>query len=191
MLQNGDTVQLVDNTKVFRDVPADFWGADAIGFVTSRELFGGTGEGIFSPDANMSRAMMVTVLARLEGVDTTSGSVWYEAGRTWAMEAGISDGSNMEGSLTREQLAAMLYRYAEYQGCRMDWEDTALEAFTDAETVSDWAVDAMRWATTAGILTGSNGALKPQGYATRAQVAAMLQRYMEYYFFNGSADKAE
>lgn len=191
MLQNGDTVQLVDNTKVFRDVPAEFWGADAIGFVTSRELFGGTGENIFSPDANMSRAMMVTVLARLEGVDTTDGSVWYEAGREWAMEAGISDGSNMEGSLTREQLAAMLYRYAEYKGCRMDREDAALEAFADAETVSDWAEEPMSWATTAGILTGTNGALKPQGNATRAQVAAMLQRYMEYYFFNGSADKAE
>ena len=172
-LSDGDIVKIVDNAKVFSDVPSNFWGKDAIAFATSHELFSGTGENTFAPNANMSRAMIVTVLARLEGVDTTTGTTWYEAGRQWAMETGISDGTNMDGYLTREQLAAMLYRYAGESAV-----NGQITGFCDTASVSEWAVDAMTWAVSNGIITGSDGALNPQGLATRAQVAAMLQRFI-------------
>ena len=121
----------------------------------------------------MSRAMIVTVLARLEGVDTATGSTWYEAGRQWAMEQGISDGSNMEGNLTREQIATMLYRYAGSPAV-----SGTITGFTDGDSVSSWATDAMIWAVDNGIIVGSNGSINAQGLTTRAQVAAMLKRFL-------------
>lgn len=173
-LFDDDTVKIVDNSKEFDDVPDSFWGADAVDFVTSRELFNGTSATQFTPNGEMTRAMIVTVLARLEGVDTTTGSTWYEAGQQWAMEQGISDGTNMLGSLTREQLAAMLYRYA---GSPV--VNGTITGFDDAASVSSWAMDAMTWAVQNGILAGSNGNLNPQGNATRAEVATMLMRFIE------------
>lgn len=94
-LSDGDTVKVVDNSKTFDDVSDNYWGAEAVDFATSRELFLGTSETTFAPDTAMTRAMIVTVLARFEGVDTTTGDTWYEAGQQWAMQNGISDGSNM------------------------------------------------------------------------------------------------
>ena len=173
-LFDDDTVKIVDNSKEFDDVPDSFWGADAVDFVTSRELFNGTSATQFTPNGEMTRAMIVTVLARLEGVDTTTGSTWYEAGQQWAMEQGISDGTNMLGSLTREQLAAMLYRYAGSPAV-----NGTITGFDDAASVSSWAMDAMTWAVQNGILAGSNGNLNPQGNATRAEVATMLMRFIE------------
>lgn len=171
-LKDGDTVKIVDNSKTFADVPASFWGADAVAFATSRELFNGTSDTSFSPNAEMTRAMIVTVLARLEGVDTSKGATWYEAGQQWAMENGISDGTNMMGSLTREQLAAMLYRYAGSSAVNGE-----ITGFSDTAKISDWAEDAMLWAVQNGIIVGSNGVLNPQGKATRAEVATMLMRF--------------
>ena len=171
-LSDGDTVKIVDNSKDFADVSEDYWGADAVAFATSRELFTGTSAATFSPDAATTRAMIVTVLARLEDVDTTDGSTWYEAGQQWAMENGISDGTNMEGYLTREQLAAMLYRYAGSPAV-----SGSLSAYPDAAQVSDWARDAMLWATENGIINGIGGKLCPKDGATRAQLAAMLMRF--------------
>lgn len=171
----GDRIKIVDNSKHFADVPDSFWGADAVDFVTSRELFNGTGATTFSPDTAMSRAMFVTVLARGEGVDTTVGDTWYAAGRQWAMDKGISDGSDMERSLTREQLATMLWRYAgspAVSGSLMD--------FADADSVSDYAQTAMVWAVQQGLITGTTPTtLSPQGLATRAQVATILMRFYE------------
>ena len=172
-LSDGDTVKIVDSNKDFADVPGSFWGADAVDFATSHELFNGTSATSFSPNAAMTRGMIVTVLSRLEGVDTTKGSTWYEAGRQWSMENGISDGTNMEGSLTREQLATMLYRYAGSPAV-----SGTITGFVDAASVSDWALDAMSWAVENGIITGSNGKLNPQNNATRAEVAAMLMRFI-------------
>ena len=173
-LSDGDTVKIVDSSKDFADVPGSFWGADAVDFATSHELFNGTSATSFSPNAAMTRGMIVTVLARLEGVDTTKGSTWYEAGRQWSMENGISDGTNMEGSLTREQLATMLYRYAGSPAV-----SGTITGFVDAASVSDWALDAMTWAVENGIITGSNGKLNPRNNATRAEVAAMLMRFIQ------------
>ena len=173
-LSDGDTVKIVDNSKRFTDVPVGYWGADAVNFAASRELFGGTSATTFSPDAAMTRAMFVTVLARLEGVDTDTGSTWYEAGQQWAMAHGISDGSNLDQALTREQLATMLYRYAGSPAI-----SGSLSSNADGAAVSDWAKTAMIWAVEGGLITGTGSGLQPQGTATRAQVATILMRFLE------------
>ena len=122
----------------------------------------------------MNRAMLMTVLARLDGKDTSGGSIWYEKGMDWAKANGVSDGTNPENVITREQLAAMMYRYA---GSPATSE--SLDGFTDNSAVSDYAADAMRWAVEQGIISGmGDGTLAPQGDATRAQVAAMLTNFI-------------
>lgn len=175
-LKDGDTVKIVDNSKSFYDVSSYYWGADAIDFATSREIFAGTSGTTFSPDLSMNRAMIVTVLAAYEGVNTTSTSgVWYDVGRQWAMEQGISDGTNMNDSLTREQLATMLWRYA---GSPI--AGSSLSGYVDSGDVSGYAAQAMAWAVENGLISGMNGnALAPQGTATRAQVATILMRFVE------------
>ena len=180
-LSGGETVKLVDNTKTFADVAGSFWGAEAVTFVTSRELFQGTGAATFDPNAPMDRAMIVTVLARLDGVDTTTGGAWYEAGAQWAMSNGISDGSGLDQNLTREQLATMLYRYAQYKGYDVSaGEDANILSYADAFDVSEYAIPAMQWACGAGVISGKDGALDPAGSATRAEVAAMLMRFCQF-----------
>lgn len=117
---------------------------------------------------------------RLEGVDTSTGDIWYEAGRDWAMEAGISDGTDMDGTLTREQLATMLYRYAQSKGQGFTGAWAFQLDYPDADAVSDYAYEAMCWTTMHGIINGmGDGSLAPQGQATRAQVATMLMRFIE------------
>ena len=179
-LSDGDTVKVVDNSKTFDDVSDNYWGAEAVDFATSRELFAGTGASTFSPDTPMTRGMFVTVLARFEGVDTTTGSTWYEAGRQWAMQNGVSDGTNMDASLTREQLATMFYRYAQSKGYDTTQGGMAIREYADFEQISDYAVEAMTWAVNTGLISGtSTTTLSPQGPATRAQVATILMRYIE------------
>ena len=176
-LSGGETVKLVDNSKSFSDVTSDFWGADAVAFASSRELFNGTSATDFSPNAPMDRAMIVTVLARLDGADTTTGDTWYAAGAQWAVASGISDGSGLDQNLTREQLATMLYRYAQYKGCNVSGGGSIL-SYPDAGSVSGYALEAMQWACGAGIIGGKNGLLDPAGNATRAEVATMLMRFV-------------
>ena len=179
-LADGDTVKVVENSKDFADVPDSYWGADAVDFATSRELFNGTSETAFTPDGAMNRAMIVTVLARYEGVDTSVGDTWYDAGRDWAMEAGISDGTDMDGTLTREQLATMLYRYAQSKGYDVSiGEETNILSYVDALDISEYAMPAMQWACGAGIMEGADGRLSPQDEATRVQVATMLMRFIQ------------
>lgn len=174
-LSDGDTVKVVDNSKTFDDVAENYWGAEAVVFASSRELFVGTSATTFAPDTAMTRAMIVTVLARFEGVDTTTGSTWYEAGQQWAMENGVSDGTNMDQSLTREQLATMLWRYAGSPSVSDN-----LSGYTDAGTVSSYAQQAMAWCVEQGIICGTTTTtLSPQSPATRAQVATILMRYIE------------
>ena len=122
----------------------------------------------------MTRAMIVTVLARLEGVDT-SGDPWYEAGQQWAMENGVSDGTNMDASLTREQLVTMLWRYAGSPSVSDN-----LSGYTDADTVSSYAQQVMTWCVEHGIIGGTTTTtLSPQAEVTRAQVATILMRFIE------------
>ena len=179
-LSDGDTVKVVDNSKTFDDVADNYWGAEAVDFAVSRELFAGTSATTFAPDTAMTRAMIVTVLARFEGVDTTTGSTWYEAGQQWAMENGVSDGTNMDASLTREQLATMLYRYAQSKGYDTTQGGMAVREYADFEQISDYAVEAMTWAVNTGLISGtSTTTLSPQGEATRAQVATILMWFIE------------
>ena len=178
-LSAGETVKIMDNTKTFADVADTFWGADAVAFVSSRELFNGTSASDFAPNTAMDRAMIVTVLARLDGVDTTAGSTWYEAGVQWAVSSGISDGSGLDQNLTREQLATMLYRYAQYKGYDVSvGENTNILSYSDVSSVSEYATEAMQWACGAGIIGGKDGLLDPAGNATRAEVATMLMRFV-------------
>lgn len=157
----------------FKDVPQNSWFASAVQYVTSNSLMNGTSTTVFSPSATMSRGMLMTVLARYAGESTEGGTVWYEKGMNWAKNKGISDGSAPNRNITREQLAAMLYRYAGEPDGAAD-----LSAYTDAGSVSAYAEKAVQWCVKNGILTGkTSSTLAPKATATRAECAAMLQRF--------------
>lgn len=157
----------------FKDVPQNSWFASAVQYVTSNSLMNGTSTTAFSPSATMSRGMLMTVLARYAGESTEGGTVWYEKGMNWAKNKGISDGSAPNRNITREQLAAMLYRYAGEPDGAAD-----LSAYTDAGAVSAYAEKAVQWCVKNGILTGkTSSTLAPKATATRAECAAMLQRF--------------
>ena len=166
-------------TLPFADVNANSWYYSGVKFAYEKGLMNGTGNGTFSPNADTTRGMIVTMLARLEG-QNTSGTPWYAASQKWAMDNGISDGTNMTGAITREQFAAILYRYAKQKGYDIS-KSADLNGFADANTVSAYATDAMRWAVASGLIQGSNSKLNPKGSATRAQVATILMRFMELY----------
>lgn len=165
----------------FTDVTSGSWYYDGVKYVCDNGLMNGTSANEFNPNANTTRSMIVTILARMEGVNTSGGATWYAAGREWAMGAGISDGTNMTGKITREQLAAMLYRYAKLKGYDVS-ASADISGYTDASGVSGWATDAMRWAVSAGLINGRTATtLAPQGNATRAEVASILMRFMQKY----------
>lgn len=159
----------------FTDVTSTDWFYSDVKYAYETGLMTGTSADAFSPEAPVTRGMVMTILARREGIRTDRYTPWYAAGCEWAKANGISDGSNPEAPVTREQLAAMLYRYAALKGRDL----TAGENlnFTDASDVSAYALPALQWATGEKILTGSNGALNPQATATRAHLAAILHRY--------------
>lgn len=159
----------------FTDVWRGDWYYDGVRYVYDNDLMNGTSGTEFSPNAATTRGMIVTILARMDGVNT-SGTPWFEAGREWAMRNGISDGTNMEGKITREQLAAMLTRYAALKNRDVS-AIASISAYADASNVSNWAVDAMRWAVGEGLIQGSNNTLRPQSNATRAEVATILMRF--------------
>ena len=158
----------------FVDVRTGDWFYDAVAYVYANGLMDGTSATTFEPNANMTRAMVWAILARIDG-ETVTGTNWLETARTWAMANGVSDGENANGYVTREQLATMLWRFA--------GEPTSaysLSAYTDASSVSDYAETAMAWAVENGIITGmTDTTIEPQGTATRAQCAAMLMRFIE------------
>ena len=160
--------------KTFVDVAKSDWFADAVAYVTDKGLMNGTGSDTFSPNASTTRGMLMTVLARYAGEDTTGSTPWYQKGMEWAKANGVSDGTNPEVNITREQLVTMLYRYAGSPKA-----NGSLDSFSDAASVSSYAVNAMQWAVENGIVNGSNGKLNPQDNATRAEVAAILMRFCE------------
>lgn len=173
ILGESAKLEIVDNSKSFGDIPTNQWFTDAVQFVSSRELFSGTSKDSFSPESDMTRGMLVTVLARFDGKDTAKGERWDSVGIAWAKESGISDGAGMNDSITREQLAVMLYRYAKAEKAEVDLKD-----FTDASDVSAWAQEAVQWAVKSGIINGAGGKLNPADTASRAEVAAMFQRFI-------------
>ena len=167
---NGDQTE----SKSYSDVKTGDWYADAVKYVSDKGLMSGTGSDKFAPSATTTRAMLMTVLARYAGEDTTGGATWYEKGMEWAKAKGVSDGTNPNANITREQLVTMLYRYAGSPKA-----DGKLDSFSDSASVSTYAADAMQWAVANGIVNGSNGKLNPQDNATRAEVAAILMRFCE------------
>ena len=165
-------IKVINNDKSFVDT-VGHWAASDVDFVSARELFNGTAPALFSPEASMTRGMVVTVIARLAGENTDGGANWYDKGCAWAVANGVSDGTDPNGSITREQLAAMLYRY-----CGSPAASGSLSTYADAASVSAFASDAMQWCVNNGIINGMDGLLNPQGQATRAQVSAMFARYI-------------
>lgn len=191
-LDGSATIEIVNNSKDFVDVAENSWYSDAVAFASSHELFNGTSTTEFSPDAGMTRGMIAAVLSNLErgdgsGLDAAFNDVaddaWYAEAIAWAAENGIVNGlgNGMFGPeelITREQMAAMLYNYADMLG--VDTSARAnLNAYSDADSVSSWANEVMSWANATGIINGTTTTtLDPQGTATRAQVAAMLERFV-------------
>ena len=157
----------------YTDVSPYAWYAEAVEYVTVQGLMNGVGEGKFAPSATVTRAMVWTVLARMDGENTEGGSTWYSKARTWAMENGVSDGANPEAAITREQLATMLYRY-----CGSPAVSGSLRGYADGSSVSDWAEDAMLWAIEQGLIEGvGDNKLAPAADTTRAQLAQILMRF--------------
>ena len=158
---------------VYTDVSPYAWYAEAVEYVTVQGLMNGVGEGKFAPSATVTRAMVWTVLARMDGENTEGGSTWYSKARTWAMENGVSDGANPEAAITREQLATMLYRY-----CGSPAVSGSLSGYADGSSVSDWAEDAVLWAIEQGLIEGvGDNKLAPAADTTRAQLAQILMRF--------------
>lgn len=170
-VKGSTQIKIVNNDKDFSDT-VGHWAESDVDFVSARELFTGTAPQTFSPESATTRGMVVTVLARLAGESTDGGANWYDKGCAWAVTNGVSDGTDPNGTVTREQLAAMLYRYFGSPAV------SGSLSFADASSVSEYAHDAMQWCVNNGIINGMDGLLNPQGQATRAQVSAMFARYI-------------
>lgn len=176
----------------FNDVSANDWFASAVDYVTGKGMMNGTADNTFSPKANTTRGMVVTVLYRLENQPSTSAAsftdvasgAYYANAVAWANANGIVSGYGSgkfgpNDKVTREQLAAILYRYAQYKKYDVSGAKS-LDGYMDAQSVSSYAVPALQWANAAGVVTGKSGSkLDPKGNATRAEVAAMLMRFCE------------
>lgn len=182
-------VVVVDNAKTFADVPSTNWAADAVAFASGHELFNGTSPDTFSPDAPMTRGMLVMALHNLENnpaqpltgafSDVKDGA-WYAGAVAWAVEQGIVSGYGngrfgADDNISREQMAVILWRYAGQPA--VSGQELL---FQDAGMAGGYALDALRWAVDSGIINGKGeGLLDPTGFASRAQVAQMLQNFLE------------
>lgn len=185
-------VEFTDGKLPFTDVHETDWFYNDVLFVYEEGLFAGTSDTTFSPNAAMTRAMLVTVLYRLEGEPAVSGrsgfsdvtfNSYYEDAVTWAADNGIVNGTSIttfspNANVTREQMAAILYRYAQYKKYNTA-ASSSLNGFTDQASVSGYAAASLEWAVAEKLVNGSNGKLMPTGNATRAQVAAILHRFVE------------
>ena len=189
---SGVTLTITESNRYWNDVKAGDWFADAVSFVVSHDLMNGVDRYEFAPNMPMTRAMLVTVLYRLEDEPEIAGSMsfgdvasgaWYTEAVAWAAEQeivrGNGDGFAPNDNITREQIATVLYRYAQYLG--MDVEAKGdVSKFSDGEKISSWAQDAVAWAVKVGLFKGDDtGSLNPQGNATRAEVATLLERLIK------------
>ena len=178
-IDGNETIKVVDNAKDFEDVADEHWAASDIDFASSHAIFKGIANGsTYEPETALTRNMMMTVLARVDGADTSDSDPWYAKGNAWAVENEVSNGLWGEDNITREQLVTMLFNYANKAG--LDTSARAdLASYPDASGVSSWASEAVSWAVAEGILKGVNNTdIDPQGWATRAQAAAFMQRYV-------------
>jgi hypothetical protein len=188
-----EQVVAANNTRPsYTDVSATDWYFEAVSYVTDKGLFDSASATAFAPNAPMTRAMLAVALYRLDGAvgnaadsgfTDVAANTELAASVAWAVGAGVTNGAggstfSPDGEITREQIAAMLFRYATYKH-RNTTTSGDLTAFADADSVSDYALDAITWAVGAGIINGSDGRLDPQGTATRAQVATMVMRFAQ------------
>ncbi len=158
----------------FNDVSVLDWYYDAVKYVYDNELMNGTDVNQFSPNSPLTRAMVWAVLARVDG-ETISGDSWMTEAQAWAVESGVSDGTDPTGYVTREQLVTMLYRFAGEPAGAAD-----ISGYPDAASISDWAADAMAWAVKVGLIEGDDvGALNPTANSTRAHAATFFMRFCE------------
>ena len=177
----------------FVDVSRTDWFYNDVQYVYTNALMNGTDQTHFAPNSALTRGMLVTILYRMEGAPAAAAqalfpdvsySSWYGKAVTWAAANGIVGGYSNgcfgpNDDITREQFAAILYRYARYKGERTSvYEDAEISSYTDSSSISNYAVDAFRWAYSEGIIKGNNGKLMPAAGATRAQVAAMIYRFL-------------
>ena len=159
----------------FTDVSVNAWYYEAVKYVYENGIMNGMDRYSFQPNGTLTRAMIWTMLARFDGVDTEGGNSWYAKAQEWATAAGVSDGENPTGEVTREQLITMLWRYAGSPTYTAD-----LSGYVDTADISSWAEQAMCWAVATGVIEGDeNAALTPKADTTRAQAAAMLMRFIE------------
>ena len=159
----------------FTDVSVNAWYYEAVKYVYENGIMNGMDRYSFQPNGTLTRAMVWTMLARLDGVDTEGGNSWYAKAQEWATATGVSDGENPTGEVTREQLITMLWRYAGSPTYTAD-----LSSYVDTADISSWAEQAMCWAVATGVIEGDeNAALTPKADTTRAQAAAMLMRAIE------------
>ena len=166
----------MNTSRTFNDVRANNWFKAAVDYMVSEGIMSGVGDRDFAPNDNMTRAMVWQVLAKLDGVNTAGGAKWYSKAMDWAVTHKITNGSNVDGEVTREQLASMLYRYAKDSGMDVSVKGT-LTNFPDAKEANSYAAEALQWAVGAGLINGMDGKLNPQGNATRAQVATILMNF--------------
>ena len=159
----------------FTDVAANAWYYDAVGYANANGLMGGTSATTFAPNGAMNRSMVWTVIARLAG-QTISGANWAEDAKAWAVAQGVSDGTNPDGNVTREELVTMLYRYIGSPVMNVP-ELGLINSYPDAASVSDWAQDAFAWALSRGIIDGRDGKLASGESVTRAEAATILARF--------------
>ena len=159
----------------FTDVSVNAWYYEAVKYVYENGIMNGMDRYSFQPNGTLTRAMIWTMLARFDGVDTEGGNSWYAKAQEWATATGVSDGENPTGEVTREQLITMLWRYAGSPTYTAD-----LSSYVDTADISSWAEQAMCWAVATGVIEGDeNSALTPKADTTRAQAAAMLMRSIE------------
>ena len=159
----------------FTDVSVNAWYYEAVKYVYENGIMNGRDRYSFQPNGTLTRAMIWTMLARLDGVDTEGGANWYAKAQEWATATGVSDGENPTGEVTREQLITMLWRYAGSPTYTAD-----LSGYVDTADISSWAEQAMCWAVATGVIEGDeNSALTPKADTTRAQAAAMFMRFIE------------
>ena len=190
--EKTEPVENNDVSEKYMDVPEMAWYHDAVQWAADNGLMNGVSADIFAPDAPVTRAMIVTILYRLEGEPASAGTIsfddvadgqWYTDAVIWANANGIVEGygSGRFGpmdNITREQFAAIMYRYSEFKGCDVS-KKADLSAYSDASEISTWADEAMQWANGEGLITGrTTSALAPQGETSRAEAAAILMRYV-------------
>ncbi len=187
-----ESTQTENNIKTFSDIKQNDWFYSDVMFVSNNKIMTGTSESEFSPNTTLNRAMMITILHRIDGDSSTykkdifndvEKNSWYENAVNWGYENKIVTGTSAntfapKNNLTREQLCVMLYNYTKHIGVKTEFADTS--SFSDNNTVSDWAKDAVSWAVQEKIVTGKgNNTLAPKDSATRAEAAAVIRRYTE------------